>query len=71
MVMITLFKLNKLLSLRKTSVIEFWVYETKDEVDRLNTFSIVLRFLLKSNLNQGLRSYRVYQIELLSYGIMQ
>ena len=71
MVMITLFKLNKLSSLRKTSLIKFWVYETKDEVDRLNTFSIVLRFLLKSNLNQGLRSYQVYQIELLSYGIMQ
>ena len=71
MVMITLFKLDKLLSLRKASLIKFWVYETKDEVDRLNTFSIVLRVLLKSNLDQGLRSYWFYQIELLSCGIMQ
>ena len=63
MVIISLFKLDKLLSMIKNSLSQvldqILVYETKDVVDRLIVFHVinlrfVLRFLLKSNLDQGL-----------------
>ena len=63
MVIISLFKLDKLLSMIKNSLSQvldqILVYETKDVVDRLIMFHVinlrfVLRFLLKSNLDQGL-----------------
>lgn len=68
-----LFKLDKLLSIRNNSLgqvlDQILVYETKDVVDRLNMFHVVnlrfaLKFSLKSNLDQGLRSYRFYLIKL-------
>ena len=74
-----LFKRDKLLSMRNNSLgqvlDQILVDETKDVVDRLNMFHVVdlrfaLRFSLKSNLDQGLRSYRFYLIELLSFSKM-
>ena len=63
MAIISLFKLDKLLSMINNSLCQvleqILVYETKDAVDRLIMFHVinlrfVLRFLLKSNLYQGL-----------------